>query len=499
MLDTDTYTQVVAHARVIRTLETVLELLAWDQETLLPSAAHGHRAEQQSLLAGVIHEKKHDPVYFQRLEQLLPLATDQRDESVIIRRLHHDISLARKLPTSFVQEFSSATSAAFAAWQEARHKNSWKIFEPHLARVVSLVQKKAELLGYTDHPLDPILDLNEPGATTRSIAALFSSLKRKLKPLLDQIKKTEMYGPLEGSFSSTHDDQMALCRKAASLIGFDWNKGRLDTSEHPFSVGLHPTDSRMTVRRACDDLFDQVMSALHETGHSLYEMGLNQKLFGTPLAEAASVSIHESQSRLWETVIGRSKAFAPPLFSILSSHYQVSPVSSEKELYNALNRVVCSEIRTEADEVTYPFHVILRFEIEQELLDGRLAVSDLPRRWNSGMEEMLGIVPRDDVHGCLQDVHWSFGSFGYFPTYTLGSWYAVCFFEAMKKSIPNVEELIREGTFAPLREWLQENVWSQGRRFYSKELVTRALGREPSEDDYIEYLQNKYLVSVSNA
>jgi carboxypeptidase Taq len=236
------------------------------------------------------------------------------------------------------------------------------------------------------------------------------------------------------------------------------------------------------------------MSALHETGHSLYEMGLNQELFGTPLAEAASVSIHESQSRLWETVIGRSRAFATPFFSILSSHYQVSPVPSEKALFKALNRVVCSEIRTEADEVTYPFHVILRFEIEQELLDGRLAVSDLPKRWNSGMEEMLGIVPRDDVHGCLQDVHWSFGSFGYFPTYTLGSWYAVCFFEAMKKSIPNVEELIQAGTFAPLREWLQENVWSQGRRFYSKELVTRALGREPSEDDYIQYLQNKYLV-----
>jgi carboxypeptidase Taq len=493
MLDQHVYNQIVAHARDIRTLETILELLNWDQETLLPPAGHGARAKQQALLAGVIHEKKHDAAYFQRLEQLLPQATDQSDQSIIIKRLHRDISLAKKLPTSFVQEFSATTSAAFAAWQQARHQNSWKLFEPHMTTIVSLVRKKAELLGYSDHPLDPLLDLNEPGATTRQIATLFSSLKHKLKALLDEVKKTERYGQPQKSFPSTLEDQMALSRKAASLIGFDWNSGRLDTSEHPFSVGLHPTDSRMTIRHTSDDLFDQVLSALHESGHSLYEMGLNQNLFGTPLAEAASLSIHESQSRLWETVIGQSKAFATPLFSILRSHYRVPPVSSETALYNALNRVECSEIRTQADELTYPFHVILRFEIEQELLDGRLAVSDLPRRWNEGMHEMLGIIPRDDVHGCLQDVHWSFGSLGYFPTYTLGSWYAVCFFEAMKQALPHVEELIRTGTFTPIRGWLQENVWSQGRRFHSRELVARALGREPSEDDYIQYLQHKYL------
>jgi carboxypeptidase Taq len=493
MLNQQIYNQVVSHARDIRRLESILELLNWDQETLLPSAGHKARAEQQALLAGVIHEKKHDPVYFQRLEQLLPQATDQSDESIIIKRLHHDISLAKKLPTSFVQELSSTTSEAFAAWQEARHQNSWKIFEPHMSAVVSLARKKAELLGFREHPLDPLIDLHEPGATTQEIATLFSSLKHKLKPLLEKVKKTEHYGRQQEQFSSTFEDQMALSRKAATLIGFDWNKGRLDTSEHPFSVGIHPTDARMTIRHACDDLYDQIMSALHEAGHSLYEMGLNQDRFGTPLGEAASMSIHESQSRLWETVIGRSKAFATPLFSLLRSHYKIPPVSSEKDLYNALNRVECSEIRTQADELTYPFHVILRFEIEQELLDGRLAVHDLPRRWNEGMQEMLGITPRDDKHGCLQDVHWSFGSFGYFPTYLLGSWYSVCFFEAMKQDLPNIDELIRTGAFAPLRGWLQENVWSQGRRFLSRELVTKALRREPSEDDYIQYLQNKFL------
>ena len=484
------YDEVIEDAKTIRTLEKILELLNWDQETMLPKGAHEYRAGQQSLLAGIIHDKKHDPAYFQKLEELQ--SADKSDEAVIIRRLHSDITKARKIPVSFVEEFSATTSKAFAAWQEARHQNAWKVFEPHLAAIISLMRRKAELLGYKDHPLDPLLDQHEPEITTRQIADLFSSLKRKLKPLLEDVKKTDLYGGPKRCAATTHEDQMALCKKTATLIGFDWNRGRLDTSEHPFSVGLHPTDARMTVRHSSDDLFDQLMAAMHEAGHSFYEMGLNQDLLGTPLSEPASFSIHESQSRFWETIIGHSHAFAVPLFSLIRSHFKTPPVSSEEELYRALNRVECSEIRIHADEVTYPFHIILRFEVEQELLDGRLSVHDLPERWNSGMKEMLGVTPRDDLHGCLQDVHWSFGSFGYFPTYTLGSWYAVCLFEAMKRDLPRIEELITTGMFTPIKSWLQKNVWSQGRRFLSRELVSNALGRPPSEDDYIRYLRNKY-------
>ena len=482
------FEQVIAHAGSIHTLEKILELLSWDQETMLPPGGHKYRSGQQSLLAGIIQEKKLDPIYFQNLEKLLPQPSDQSDEAIIIRRLYSDIAKARKIPVAFVEKLSTTTSEAFAAWQEARRQNSWKIFEPHLAAIVPLMRKKAELLGYEGHPLDPLLDQHDPGMTAQQTAALFSSLKSKLKPLLEEVKRTEWYGEANEKDSTTDEEQMAVCRTTASLIGFDWNRGRLDTSEHPFSVGLHPTDARMTIRRHSNDLFDQITSALHEAGHSFYEMGLDQDRIGTPLAQAASFSIHESQSRFWETVIGRSHAFVSALFPLIKK----SPVSSEKELYRALNHVKCSEIRVHADEVTYPFHIILRFEIEQELLDGRLQVHDLPERWNSGMKEMLGVSPRDDFHGCLQDVHWSFGYFGYFPSYTLGSWYAVCFFEALKRDLPNVEELIRSGTFAPIKSWLQKNVWSQGRRFFSQELVAKALGRAPSEDDYMQYLRNKY-------
>jgi carboxypeptidase Taq len=287
---------------------------------------------------------------------------------------------------------------------------------------------------------------------------------------------------------------MKICREIVSFIGFDWDRGRLDTSEHPFSTAMHPTDSRITIRHNADDLLDQVMSALHEAGHGLYEMGLQRQHFGTPLAEAASLSIHESQSRLWETVIGRSKVFSGHLYSTLSRLYKEHlPFSSEHDLYNELNRVECSLIRTKADEVTYPLHVILRFEIEKELMEGSLEIRDIPERWNTAMKEAFGIVPATDTEGCLQDVHWSLGSFGYFPTYTLGSLYSVCFFQAMGHSLPNRDELLSHGLFAPIHAWLFEHVWKYGRRFSSHELVEKALGRAPTEDDYIGYLRSKYV------
>jgi carboxypeptidase Taq len=286
---------------------------------------------------------------------------------------------------------------------------------------------------------------------------------------------------------------MAICKEVISFIGFDWQRGRLDTSEHPFSIGLHPTDIRITVRHSSPNLLDQIMSGLHEAGHGLYEMGLPRQWYGTPLAEAISCSIHESQSLLWENIIGRSRAFVSHLFSILRAHYPTTcPFTSKEALYQQLNRVECSLIRTQADEVTYPLHIIMRFEIEKELLTGALSVHDLPQRWSEGMQTMLGCQPPSDKLGCLQDVHWSLGSFGYFPTYTLGSLYAVSFFEAMKQALPNLESLVSQGELAPIRSWLHEHVWSQGRRFLSHELVTRALGREPSEDDYINYLRAKY-------
>jgi carboxypeptidase Taq len=492
--DRTVYNQVIKEALKIRTCETILDVLNWDQETMMPHAACCHRADQKELLAGIIHQMKSAPQYFENLERLLPSSDNDSDESVIIKKLHRDITKARKLPTTFVQTLSRATSEAFDAWQRARSQNLWSLFEPHMKNLVVLMRQKAEYLGYSQHPLDALLDEHEPEATTQEIYTLFSSLKTKLRLLLSDVQRSPLYERQRVIFPSTHEEQMKISRQAVSFIGFDWNRGRLDTSEHPFSTAFHPTDSRITIRNNSNDLLDQVMSALHEAGHGLYEMGLEQQYFGTPLAEPASLSIHESQSRLWETVIGQSKAFSGPLYDILSEFYkQKIPFASEGDLYNDLNRVQCSLIRTQADEVTYPFHVILRFEIEKELLEGTLEVCDIPQRWAIAMKEALDIVPTNDKEGCLQDVHWSLGSFGYFPTYTLGSLYSVCFFQAMKQSLPNVDELIAKGFFAPIHAWLSEHVWRYGRRYSSRELVTKALGRVPTEDDYIEYLRSKYV------
>jgi carboxypeptidase Taq len=259
-------------------------------------------------------------------------------------------------------------------------------------------------------------------------------------------------------------------------------------------VANHPTDARVTVRRDTNDLLEQVMSALHEGGHALYDMGLCQEHYGTPLAQPTSYSIHESQSRFWEIQIGRSKAFSKHLLKILHTgcNSKALPQSSD-ELYNALNRVECSPIRTQADDCTYPLHVIVRFEIEKDLITGNLKVADLPERWNSEMEKLLGIRPKTHTEGCLQDVHWSLGSFGYFPTYTLGSLFAVCLFNAMKDAIPTLEEGIAQGQFSHIHSWLQENVWRHGRRYTSRQLILKATGKAPTENDYIAYLQAKYL------
>jgi carboxypeptidase Taq len=495
MFDRSTYDAVIKESRLIRTWETILDLLSWDQETVMPKAGNGHRTEQKELLAGVIHEKKSSPSYFEKIDHLLGSLQDDSDEAIIIKRLHRDITKARKLPTHFVQTLSRATSEAFDAWQRAKNQNQWALFEPHMEKLVSLMRQKADYLGYAKHPLDALLDIYEPEATTQEIATLFSSLKKKLQKLLSEVQRLPLYGRSPLPLHSTPEEQMKLCRQIVTYIGFDWDKGRLDTSEHPFSTAFHPTDSRITIRHSAPDILDQVMSALHETGHGLYEMGLQKQYFGTPLGEAASLSIHESQSLFWERMVGQSRAFSEQLHAILSGFYNGKiPFSTPEDLYNELNRIECSCIRTQADEITYPFHVILRFEIEKALLEGTLAVKDIPQRWNAAMKDALGITPKTDTEGCLQDVHWSLGSFGYFPTYTLGSLYSVCFFKAMGNDVADRDECIRKGLFDPLHTWLSEHVWRHGRRYLSKELVTKALRRAPSEDDYIEYLRSKYVV-----
>ena len=494
-MDKKLYSSVVEQSRTIKTLESVLDVLTWDQETMMPPGANAHRTEQKTLLAGIIHDKKNDPAFSENIETLhSSCLLDTSDESIIIQRLHKDIQQAKKLPTSYVKKLTRATSEAFAAWQQAKNTNDWHLFEPHLVTLVELMKEKADYLGYKKHPLDALIDLYEPNITAEELSSLFSSLHKKLSSLLTKIQNSPLYDQAIIPVSSTQRENMELCVKIISLIGYDWHYGRIDTSEHPFSTAFHPTDSRITIRGTKDNLLDHLSSALHETGHAMYELGLNQAHYGTALCEASSLGIHESQSRFWETIIGQSKPFSHHLFNLINEHFRPhNPIPSPEVLYNQINNVTPSLIRTRADEVTYPFHVILRFEIEKELLEGSLLIKDLPERWNEAIKNSLGVCPKNISEGCLQDVHWSMGSFGYFPTYTLGSLYAICFAKAMRRDLPHLDQLIQGADFKPIRDWLSKNVWQYGKRIYSKELVTKVLGHSPTEDDYIEYLHDKYV------
>ncbi len=479
---------VVHQARTIKTLESVLDLITWDQETLMPPAGSTHRGEQRALLSGMIHLQRNDPTFSKNVFTLREQAIGADDGSIIIKRLAHDLEKAHKLPVQFVETFSKVTSDGFCAWSKAREADNFAAFQPHLERIVDLIKQKCELLGYEAHPYNALIDLYEPEMTVGELDTFFSSLKPKLKSLLRAIPASPRSTPLP----STLPQQLAVCRSLVTTIGFDWTGGRMDTSDHPFSSGIHSTDTRITVRRHSADILDQAMSALHEAGHAFYESGLPVEQYGTPLAEAASYATHESQSRFWETVIGRSRSFTPHVMSALTE--ALGRISrTEEELYREINHVGSSFIRTEADEVTYPLHIILRYEIEKELLTGSLAVKEVPERWNSLMEDLLGIRPKTNREGCLQDVHWAFGNIGYFPTYTLGSLYAIAYYKAMERSIPNLDWCVRAGQFEKIRSWLKENVWQHGRRYLGKELVTRALGRPPTDDDYIAYLEHKFI------
>lgn len=487
----DPFQFVLRHSLELKVLDSILNLLSWDQETVMPPRAVEHRCHQKTLLAGIIHQKKIDDDFFDALKKAAhSFKNKDSDKAILLKRMLSDITKARKLPQSFVERYTTATSHSFSAWERAKAENDWSIFEPHFEKVLDLLREKSSLLGFTEHPLDPLLDEYEPGLKTSNVSLLFSSLQPRLSQILEKVKETPFFGANAPLFPTSLENQLQLSREILTTIGYDWERGRLDTSAHPFSFSTHPTDARITIRHNHNNTLDQLLSAIHEGGHGLYDMGLDREQYGNPLGEAVSLSIHESQSRFWETIIGQSRMFCPFLLKALKKY---CPVPEEEAFYRGLNGVHCSLIRVEADEVTYPFHVLLRFEIEKELLDGSLAVKDVPERWNAGMKATLGIEPTSAKEGCLQDVHWSMGTIGYFPTYVLGSMYAASLWAAIQRDLPDIKNLIRSGIFAPIHTWLHDRIWRHGRRFLSQELIEKATGAHPTMEDYLSYLEEKYI------
>lgn len=494
------YAKLHALSRNIAALHAVEQLLDWDQETYMPSEAIAVRSLQIELCASLTHKQKTSPTFAKTLAQLVDIDSGEirakelsSPQRAAVREWRRDYLKMVKLPSSFVKSVAKTASTAIHAWAEAKEKSSFRLFAPHLEKIVTLSRKKAEHLGYKEHPYDALLDFYEPEMTVSYLDPLFSRLKTTLTKLVQEIRTKPAISQecLKGEFAP--EKQLAFSHQLLRAMGFDPKSSRLDLSNHPFCSGVHPKDIRMTTRIYPSNLMSNIFSTMHEGGHGLYSMNFQPEEFGSPLARSISLGVDESQSRWWETRIGRSLPFWRHFFPILQKQFPetLSRVSLE-EFYRAANVVKPSFIRIEADEVTYSLHIIVRFEIEKALLEGSLRVKDLPAAWNAKMQEYFGITPKTDAEGCLQDIHWSMGGFGYFPTYTLGNLYASQFFQAFAKTHPNWEERVAHGELDFIREWLRVNIHQYGQQFTAAETIQRISGSPLSEACFVEYLTKKY-------
>jgi carboxypeptidase Taq len=481
----------------IAQLKSAFAVLNWDKDVFMPPKGSGPRAAMLGYLAGELHDKVLSPE-FRGLLREAKAAADAGELSpgdrAIVREVWRDVSREEKLPVEFVKELTQVTSEAYHVWMDARRKKDFKLFAPHLTKIVELKRREAELVGFAQSPYDALLDTFEPYATTQEIAAALGDLKNFLAPFLVRIRnsKTKVSrDAIAGNFNI--EKQKAFCALAARQVGYDFDAGRLDVSAHPFSTSFHPLDSRITTRYDRSEFMQSISGVIHETGHALYEQGLPAARFGTPLAEAVSLGIHESQSRLWENLVGKSRGFWTYFYPLLQKEFPVPlrgvPLES---FYRAINTVAPSFIRVEADEITYNLHIILRFEIERALVEGDIAVEDLPRIWNAKMEELLTLDVPDDSLGVLQDVHWSGGMIGYFPTYSLGNLYSAQFFAAARRDLPSLDDEMARGDFGKLLQWLREKIHVHGKMYSAQELVKNATGEKLNSKYFADYISRKY-------
>lgn len=496
----EAYTELIRRAREIGVLSSCSSALGWDQQTYMPRAGAVHRGEQLALLATLTHQKATDP----KLGELLQLLEDsdfvanpESLEAANVRELRHSYARATKLPPRLVEELARVTTAAQEAWQEARARNDFPMFQPHLEKILALKREEADAVGHTGERYDALLDEYEPGATAATIRTLFAELTRELVPLVQSISEAHARRPASNVLTRDFpiDRQRWFAESAAVAVGFDFSAGRLDTTTHPFCSTIGPGDCRLTTRYNPRFFNEAFFGVLHEAGHGMYEQGLPAEHFGTPVGSYCSLGIHESQSRFWENQIGRSRPFWDHFFPRLRQAFPgVLDDVPLDDFFRAINTVKPSYIRVEADEATYNLHIALRFELEVALLQGDLAVRDLPGVWNERFEKLLGMRPKSDVEGCLQDIHWSFGGLGYFPTYTLGNLYAAQFSDAIRRELgeDNLTGVIRSGDFTTVRNWLRDRIYTHGRRFRAGELCNRATGTELSAKPFLRYLAGKF-------
>ena len=478
-------------------VSSIQSVLGWDEVTKMPAKAAPWRAEQISLLAGLAHKKMIDPRLGELLEQLAeePAIAENSDSdaAVTVRRLQRTYDKKTKLPESLVKELSRTASLGQSVWEKARAEDDFEMFAPTLEKTFALKREEADALGWDDCRYDALLDDYEPEAKTAEVRKVLGNLRDELVPLIESIRVSKS-GPDDEIFRQNFPEkiQAPLVRRAAELIGFDFSRGRLDTTAHPMCTELGPFDCRIMTR--FDEHFfpSAFFGVMHEAGHGIYEQGMPTEQFGLPLGMAVSLAIHESQSRLWENLVGRSRAFWEHFLPTAQVAFpeQLGSVSVD-QFYQSINVVEPSLIRVEADEATYNLHILIRFELEQALLDEQLSVAELPGAWNDLYEKYLGIRPNNFAEGVLQDVHWSAGLVGYFPTYALGNLCASQFLDAAEAQIGPLSEQFAAGDFGPLRRWLREKIHSQGQHYFAPELVERVTGKKLSHDALLDHLKTK--------
>lgn len=472
-------------------------VLNWDMETYMPPKSAERRSQQLATLSGLAHEHFTSEETGVLLEKLSTDESLDERQKANVKHTLKQYRKAKKYTTAFVEEMSRTISETFNAWQEAKQKNDFSIYAPKLEKLIALKKKECELIGYETHPYDAMLDEYEPGLKTADVDKLFNDVRSELVPFVKQLLEQK-----KGSQEIIHrfypkDAQIAFSEKILKEMGYDFDAGRQDISMHPFTTNFSATDVRVTTRVDENNISDCLTGSIHEGGHALYEQGIPDDQYGLPSGEYCSLAIHESQSRLWENNVGRSIEFWSGQFPELKQAFpETLKDVNVNQFYNALNVVQPSLIRINADELTYHFHVMIRFEVEKAIFENRIQVSEIPAYWNARYKEYLGIEVPSDAEGCMQDVHWSHGSFGYFPTYSLGSFYAAQMFFAAEKAIPGLKDQIRRKNYSELLKWLRTNIHQHGKTYSARELCIRSTGEELNFRYFMDYVKAKYAGNV---
>ncbi|MDJ0751971.1 MAG: carboxypeptidase M32 [Ardenticatenaceae bacterium] len=481
----------------IHDLEKSLWILSWDREVNMPSQGSAVRTQQMTTL-----RKLHHQLYtadktgelIENAESELNGASYDSTEASLVRYLKRDYAETKQIPEDYVRRVSEVNGKALPAWKEAREQSDFSIFAPHLAAVIELSREEVEYREYEDEKYDALLKQYERGMTTADVRAVFDAVKEAVLPLIQAIsEKNHLVDDSALHQPFDVNKQKETAPYFARAVGYDFDKGHLGTAAHPFAASFSRNDARITTRWNPNFLNPFLFGVMHECGHAMYEQGTGPELERTPLARGTSMGIHESQSRMFENLVGRSRGFWNTHYNHLQNAFpqQLGSISLE-QFYRAINKVQPSFIRVEADELTYNMHIILRFELEQAMLNGDLEVNDVPTAWNDKMAELLGVTPANDAVGCLQDIHWTRPSFGYFPTYALGNFYSAQILEAAIKQSPQIETELARGQVDALHQWLRENIHQHGKKYDSAELITRATGRPLTHEPFVAYAHKKF-------